>query len=112
MISDDYQDIREFKQYLQNEKRISSCGEGEVEVMVSLIEQNDRLSVPILILTMDSNRFGIEIFWDRVNISDEQVKSMGLWSRYSTGYNYNFRFSDKDKTLTIFDSKKKILVFK
>ncbi|MCO5531570.1 hypothetical protein NG885_07800 [Enterococcus faecium] len=112
MISDDYQDIREFKQYLQIEKRISSCGEGEVEVMVSLIEQNDRLSVPILILTMDSNRFGIEIFWDRVNISDEQVKSMGLWSRYSTGYNYNFRFSDKDKTLTIFDSKKKKLVFK
>lgn len=108
MISDDYHDIVEFKRYIQHPR--SSFEEGEVEVTISLIEQSNIFSLPILILTSDPNRFSIEIFWDRVNISDEQVKSMGLWHNYSTGYNYNFRFSDKDKTLTIFDGKKKIMI--
>lgn len=110
MAAEGHRAIVGFKHHLQ--KITPGYTEGNVEVTASLIEQQDVLKLPIILDTSDANVFKVIPFWENAGFSREQFREMGLWGSYSTGYNYRFEYSESEKTLTIFDGSKKIIIFR
>lgn len=106
----EFQAILGFKKYLQ--RKYPEYTEGNIEVKVSLIKQEDILRVPIQLDTSDINYFKVVPIWEDAGLSVEDFKDLGLWGKYSTGYNYKFEFSEDDNSLTIYDGTQKILIFK
>lgn len=108
-ITEGFQSILAFKRYLQEE--YPEYTEGNINLEVLLVKQQSLFKVDVQIDTSDINRFKITPIWENSGLSRERFKEMGLYGVYSMGYNYNFLFSEQDKTLTIFDNGDKILIF-